>query len=94
MVVSATADSPAERLAGRRERSAPLMEDLHNWLQAQLAKLSRNHDLAEAINYRLRRWPAFTQFLDDGRVCLSNNAAERALRWAILFGCDIQALEG
>jgi transposase len=56
------------------------MDDLHNWLQAQLAKLSRNHDLAKAINYMLRRWPAFTRFLDDGRVCLSNNAAERALR--------------
>ena len=69
-----------ERLAARREHSAPLMEDLHNWLQAQLAKLSRNHDLAKAINYMLRRWPAFTRFLDDGRVCLSNNAAERALR--------------
>ena len=71
--------SPAERLAARREHSAPLMDDLHNWLQAQLAKLSRNHDLAKAINYMLRRWPAFTRFLDDGRVCLSNNAAERAL---------------
>ena len=72
--------SPAERLAARREHSAPLLDDLHNWLQAQLAKLSRNHDLAKAINYMLRRWPAFTRFLDDGQVCLSNNAAERALR--------------
>jgi len=72
--------SPAGRLAARREHSAPLMDDLHNWLQAQLAKLSRNHDLAKAINYMLRRWPAFTRFLDDGRICLSNNAAERALR--------------
>ena len=72
--------SSEERFAARREHSAPLMEDLHNWLQAQLAKLSRNHDLAKAINYMLRRWSAFTRFLDDGRVCLSNNAAERALR--------------
>ena len=71
---------PAERLAVRREHSTPLMDDLHDWLEAQLAKLSRNHDLAKAINYMLRRWPAFTRFLDDGRVCLSNNAAERALR--------------
>ncbi len=71
---------PAERLAARREHSAPLMDDLHNWLQAQLAKLSRSHDLAKACQYMLRRWPAFTRFLDDGRVCLSNNAAERALR--------------
>ena len=40
----------------------------------------RTHDLYKAIRYMLRRWPAFTLFLDDGRVCLSNNAAERALR--------------
>lgn len=46
---------PAKRLAARREHSAMLMEDLHNWLQDQLAKLSRNHDLAKAINYMLRR---------------------------------------
>jgi transposase len=72
--------TPAERAAARKEHSAPLMADLHNWLQAQLAKLSRNHDLAKAINYMLRRWPAFTRFLDDGRICLTNNAAERALR--------------
>ena len=70
----------ADRLAARHEHSAPLMADLHVWLHAQLARLSRNHDLAKAINYMLRRWPAFTRFLDDGRVCITNNAAERALR--------------
>ena len=72
--------SPAERLAVRREHSAPLMADLHAWLEAQLAKLSGNHDLAKACLYMLRRWPAFTRFLEDGQVCLSNNATERALR--------------
>jgi len=77
---SSNGQSAAERLATRREHSASLMDDLYNWLEAQRAKLSRNHDLAKAINYMLRRWPAFTRFLDDGRVCLSNNAAERALR--------------
>jgi transposase len=76
--------SAAERLAVRRERSAPLMAELHTWLIEQLAKLSRNHDLAKAINYMLRRWPAFTRFLDDGRVCLTNNSAERALRCVAL----------
>lgn len=72
--------SSAERLAARRGHGAALMNDLHNWLHAQLAKLSRSHDLAKACQYMLRRWPAFTRFLDNGRVCLSNNAAERALR--------------
>ena len=70
----------AERLAVRQVLSAPLMAELHAWLTTQLARLSRNHDLAKAINYMLRRWDAFTRFLDDGRVCLTNNAAERALR--------------
>ena len=72
--------SAAERLAVRQEFSTPLIAELHAWLTAQLAKLSRNHDLAKAINYMLRRWAAFTRFLDDGRICLTNNAAERALR--------------
>ncbi len=72
--------SAAERLAVRQELSTPLIAELHAWLTAQLAKLSRNHDLAKAINYMLRRWAAFTRFLDDGHICLTNNAAERALR--------------
>ena len=73
-------DRLARRLAARQEHSAPLMADLQAWLSTQLARLSRNHDLAKAINYMLRRWSAFTRFLDDGRVCITNNAAERALR--------------
>lgn len=72
--------TPAERLAARQELSAPVVAELHDWLNAQLAKLSRNHDLAKAINYMLRRWDAFTHFLADGKICLTNNAAERALR--------------
>jgi transposase len=73
-----------ERLVVRQERSAPLIDDLHAWLTAQRAKLSRNHDLAKAINYMLRRWEAFTRFLADGRICITNNAAERALRGVAL----------
>jgi hypothetical protein len=58
--------APAERLAVRQELSAPLMAELHAWLTGQVAKLSRNHDLAKACLYMLRRWDAFTRFLDDG----------------------------
>ena len=72
--------SAGERLATRQMLSEPLVEDLKAWLRAQLAGLARGHDLAKAIKYMLKRWPAFTLFLEDGRVCLSNNAAERALR--------------
>ncbi len=71
---------PEERLAVRRKLSRPLVDDLRAYMHAQAAKLSRGHDLVKAINYILKRWPAFTLFLEDGRVCLSNNAAERGLR--------------
>ena len=72
--------SAAERLAVRQKLSRPLVEDLHVYMREQAARLSRGHDLVKAINYILKRWAAFTLFLDDGRVCLSNNAAERGLR--------------
>jgi transposase len=49
-------------------------------MREQCAKLSRGHDLAKAMDYMFKRWGSFTRFLDDGRVCLSNNPAERALR--------------
>lgn len=72
--------SPEERLAVRRTSSRPLVDALETYMREQVTKLSRGHDLAKAIHYMLKRWPAFTLFLDDGRVCLSNNAAERGLR--------------
>ena len=72
--------SPEERVSVRRELSRPLVKDLHVYMREQAARLSRGHDLVKAINYILKRWPAFTLFLEDGRVCLSNNAAERGLR--------------
>ena len=72
--------SAERRRAVRQELSAPLVAELERWLREQRAKLSRGNDLATAMDYMLKRWTAFTRFLDDGRVCLSNNAAERALR--------------
>jgi transposase len=72
--------SADERRVVRQALSKPLVEELRLYLTEQRTQLSRGHDLAKAIDYILRRWTAFTLFLDDGRVCLSNNAAERALR--------------
>jgi len=72
--------SAEERQAVRQELSAPLVADLEAWMREQRAKLSRGNDVAKAMDYMLKRWAAFTRFLDDGRICLSNNAAERALR--------------
>ena len=72
--------SANERRAVRRERVAPLVTELEGWMRAQRGKLSRHSDVAKAMDYMLKRWHTFTRFLDDGRICLTNNAAERALR--------------
>jgi hypothetical protein len=49
-------------------------------MRSERGRLSRHAETAKAIDYMLKRWTAFTRFLDDGRICLTNNAAERALR--------------
>jgi Transposase and inactivated derivatives len=72
--------SAEERLRVRREQSAPLVAALEAWLREQRARLSRSSAVAEPIDYMLRRWDRFVRFLHDGRMCLTNNAAERALR--------------
>jgi transposase len=64
----------------RNERSRPLIAELETWLRTQRGKLSRKSETAKAIDYSLKRWLALTRFLADGRLCISNNAAERALR--------------
>jgi transposase len=64
----------------RQELSAPLVADLETWMREHRAKLSRSNDVAKAMDYMLKRWTVFTRFLDDGRICLSNNAAERGVR--------------
>jgi Transposase IS66 family/IS66 C-terminal element/Transposase C of IS166 homeodomain len=71
---------PNDRLRLRQERSRPLIVGLETWLRRERARLSSKNEVARAIDYSLKRWPALTRFLDDGRLCLSNNAAEKALR--------------
>ena len=72
--------SAEERLAVRQEKSRPLFDDMHEWLTKERATLSRSSEVIEPIDYMLKRWDGFALFLEDGRVCLTNNAAERALR--------------
>ena len=72
--------SAAERLAVRAARSRPLVQELETWLRAQRARISAKSDAGKVVDYSLKRWPALARFLDDGRLCLSNNAAERSLR--------------
>ncbi len=72
--------SAGERRAVRQALSRPHVDELEARMRAERPRLSRGSDLAKAIDYMLKRWPAFTRFLDDGRICVSNNAAERGLR--------------
>ena len=71
---------PEARLVVRREQSAPILTELETWMAETRQQLTSSHHIVKAINYLKRRWPSFIRFLNDGRVCLSNNAAERALR--------------
>jgi transposase len=70
----------AERLRVRQERIAPLIGALETWMRDKRRSLSRHDPVAKAIAYLLNDWESFTTFLEDGRICLTNNAAERELR--------------
>ena len=72
--------SAEARRRARQEQSAPLVAELEPWLRAQQDRVSPKSETSKAIAYTRKRWAAFTRFLDDGRICMSNNAAERALR--------------
>src|SRR5215218_4175126 len=69
-----------ERLAVREERAKPLVAELEVWLRVQYERVSSKAEIGKAIGYALNHWQALTRFLGDGRICMSNNAAERALR--------------
>lgn len=80
-VERAITGQPAEiRLAARQEHSKPKVEAFHAWAEQQLTRIPGKGDLAKAFRYGLSRWPSFRLFLEDGRVAIDNNAAERALR--------------
>ncbi len=70
----------SERKAVREQTTRPLVEALGLWLGSRRGTLSSKSEIAKAMDYGLKRWPAFTGFLDDGFICVSNNAAERAMK--------------
>jgi transposase len=70
----------AEKRLLARERSMPLLVELETWLREQRNKLSRSSNVLKPINYMLNRWDGFARFTQDGRICMTNNAAERSLR--------------
>jgi transposase len=72
---------PAERRRQeRQQRSRPIVEALHDWLQVQVGRVPASSDLAKAIRYAIRHWPGLLVFLDDGRVEMDTNVVERAIR--------------
>lgn len=76
----------AARLEARQRLARPLVDSLHDWMLVERDRMSKHNPVAKAINYMFMkgRWTAFTRFLEDGRICLTNNAAERALRGVAL----------
>lgn len=68
------------RLAARKKYSADKVAAFKAWAEQQLTRIPGKSDLAKAFRYALNRWSSFTLFLDDGRVAIDNNAAERAMR--------------
>jgi transposase len=72
--------SPEERRRVRQSAARPLIEALASFLDASLATISGRSELAGAIRYGRSRWTALTRYLDDGRLEISNNAAERSIR--------------
>jgi transposase len=71
---------PNLRAAARREHAQPRLDRLKSYLDIQITRISGKSDLAEAIRYTLSRWKALTRYVREGRLEMSNNAAERAMK--------------
>jgi transposase len=78
--------SPTQRLQFHQQHSGPVMEQLHQWLEAQFARkqVEPNSGLGKAITYLLRHWKGLTAFLREAGAPLDNNVCERALKRAVL----------
>jgi transposase len=75
---------PNQRRDVRNARAGPVLESFQAWLHQSLSKLSRTSDVSNAVRYTLGRWPALLRYVNDGRLEIDNNAAERALRAVVL----------
>jgi hypothetical protein len=72
--------TPQQRVRARHERSRPLVTELESWLREQRGRVLKEQRGRQGNQLQPQRWTALTRFLDDGRLCMSNNAAERVLR--------------
>lgn len=87
--------NPADRLALRRERSVPILDDIRSRLEPWSIELLPKNPVAQAVQYARNQWKALNRFLEDGRLPLDNNISERMLRMAavgrknyLFFGSD------
>ncbi len=72
--------TPEERLAVRQARSRPIVDELHDWLDAKRRRMFSGSPTLKAINYALSHWAGLVRFLDDGRIDIDNNPVERSMR--------------
>jgi transposase len=70
---------PEHRHRVRQERSRPIVEALHEWLHAHIARVSGASNLAKAMRYAIHHWPGLIAFLDDGRIEMDTNTVERSI---------------
>ena len=85
---------PAERIAARRAKATPILSELRAFLDATMEKISGKSSLAGALRYAASRWTALTRYVGDGRLEMSNNAAERAMRPLALGRKKLSVLPG
>lgn len=69
-----------ERYEGRLEKTRPILEKLHEWLLRESQRTLPKSKLGEAIKYSLNQWDKLIVFLEDGRLAVDNNLAERAIK--------------
>ena len=84
--------APEQRAAMRKDHAQPLLEQLKTFLDTSLRQVSGKSAMAQAIRYALSRWKALTRYVIDGRLEMSNNAAERAMNrrfWAARTICSV-----
>jgi transposase len=73
-----------QRQTIRKEKAAPIIDELYKWLIAQRQRVPKGSATSKAIHYSLKRWPALVRYLDDGEVPIDNNWVENQVRpWAL-----------
>lgn len=73
-------NTATEKYRIRQERALPLLNDFKIWLDQSVLQVPPKTLLGKAIGYTIRQWHKLTRYLDDGRLNIDNNRAERAIK--------------